>query len=106
VTRYTSFANLVDNVGGVTSSYSTTYGFNDRFFGFEGKFYRTNTGGPNNSVSGFAVYNSFADLLSGTVAQTISSANWSAGDMFIPVPAPGAMALAALAGLAGRNRRR
>lgn len=106
VTKYTSFANLVDNVGGVTSNYSVTYGFNDRFFGFEGKFYRTNTGGPNNSVSGFAVYNSFADLLSGTVAQTISSANWSAGDMFIPVPAPGAMALAALAGLAGRRNRR
>ncbi len=106
VTKYTSFTNLVSDIGGVTSNYSANYGFNDRFFGFEGKFYRTNTGGPNGSVSGFAVYNSFSDLLSGNIAGTISSANWSAGDMFIPVPAPGALALAGLAGLAGRRNRR
>lgn len=106
VTKYTSFANLVGDIGGVTSNYSATYGWNDRFFGFEGKFYRTNTGGPNGSVSSFAVYNSYADLLSGNVAQTISSVNWSAGDMFIPVPAPGAIALAGIAGLAGRRNRR
>ena len=106
VTRYTSFANLVGDIGGVTSNYSVTYGWNDRFFAFEGKFYRTNTGGPGGSVSSIAVYNSYADLLSGTVAQTINSVNWSATDIFIPVPAPGAIALAGLAGLAGRRNRR
>lgn len=106
VTKYTSFNDLVSNTNGTTYSYSNTFGYNDRFFAFEGKFYRTNTGGPNGSVSSFATYNSFSDLLSGTVASTTSSQNWSSGDIFIPVPAPGALALLGLAGLAGRNRRR
>jgi hypothetical protein len=106
VVRYGSFADLVAGTNGTTFNYSTTYGYNDRFFGFEGKIYRTNTGGPGGSVSGFAVYNSFSDLLTGTVAQTISSNNWSATDMFIAVPAPGALALLGMAGLFGAGRKR
>ena len=106
VTRYTTFMDLVNNTNGTFYNYGANYGFNDRFFGFEGKIYRTNTGGPGGSVNGFAVYNSFQDLLSGNVAQTISSVNYSAGDLYIPVPAPGAMALMGVAGLvAGRRRR-
>jgi hypothetical protein len=106
VVRYGSFADLVAGTNGTTYSYGTTYGYNDRFFGFEGKIYRTNTGGPGGSVSGFAVYNSFSDLLTRTVAQTISSNNWSAGDMFIAVPTPGALALLGMAGLLGAGRKR
>ena len=105
-TRYASFSDFLNNTNGTTFNYSTTYGYNDRFFAFEGKIYRTNTGGPGGSVSGFAVYNSFSDLMSGSVAQTISSANWSATDMFIPVPAPGALALLGMAGAFGSRRTR
>ena len=106
VTKYTSFSNLVNNVGGVTSSYGVTYGYVDRFFAFEGKFYRTNTGGPNGSVSGIAVYNSYQDLLNRNVAQTITSVNWAFADTFIPVPAPGALALLGVAGVVGSRRAR
>lgn len=106
VTRYATFMDLVNNTNGTFYNYGANYGFNDRFFGFEGKIYRTNTGGPGGSVNGFAVYNSFQDLLSGNVAQTISSVNYSAGDLYIAVPAPGAIALMGLAGLAGARRRK
>ena len=105
-TRYASFTDFVNGTNGTTFNYSINYGYNDRFFGFEGKIYRTNTGGPGGSVSGFAVYNSFSHLVSGTVAQTISSSNWSATDMFIPVPAPGALALLGMAGAVGLRRSR
>jgi hypothetical protein len=105
VTRYASFSDLVSNANGTLFNYTTTYGYNDRFFGFEGKIYRTNTGGPGGSVSSFAVYNSFSDLVSGTVAQTINSANWSRTDMFIAVPAPGAAALVGVAAIVARRRK-
>jgi hypothetical protein len=106
VTRYATFMDLVNNTNGTFYNYGANYGFNDRFFGFEGKIYRTNTGGPGGSVDGFAVYNSFQDLLSGNVAQTISSVNYSAGDLYIAVPAPGAIALLGVAGLVGARRRK
>jgi len=105
VTRYATFMDLVNNTNGTFYNYGANYGFNDRFFGFEGKIYRTNTGGPGGSVNGFAVYNSFQDLLNRNVAQTINSVNYSAGDLYIAVPAPGAIALLGLAGLAGARRR-
>lgn len=106
VTRYATFMDLVNNTNGTFYNYGANYGFNDRFFGFEGKIYRTNTGGPGGSVNGFAVYNSFQDLLNRNVAQTISSWNWSSTDIFIPVPAPGAIALLGVAGLVGARRRK
>jgi hypothetical protein len=104
--KYATFTDLVNNTNGTSFNYSQTYGFNDRFFGFEGKVFRTNTGGPGGSVNGFAVYNSFADLVIGNVAQTISSVNYSAGDLYIAVPAPGAIALMGVVGLIGARRRK
>jgi hypothetical protein len=104
VTKYTSFQDFVAGTNGQYSAYSATYGWNDRFFAFEGKFYRTNTGGPNGSVSSFAVYNSFSDLVNRNVAQTINSTNWDRADLFIPVPAPGALALLGAAGVVGFRR--
>ena len=110
VTRYSSFSDLVSASNGTYFNYgngsNSRYGYNDRFFAFEGKFYRTNTGGPGGSVNSFAVYNSFTDLVNGNVAQTISSSNWSSTDIFIPVPAPGAIALLGVAGLVGARRRK
>jgi hypothetical protein len=44
--------------------------------------------------------------VSGNVAQTINSVNWSAADMFIAVPAPGALALLGMAGVVGSRRTR
>ena len=109
VTRYGSFNDLINGTNGTYFNYgngsSSRYNYNDRFFGFEGKIYRTNTGGPGGSVSSFAVYNSFSDLVSGTVAQTINSANWSRTDMFIAVPAPGAAALVGVAAIVARRRK-
>ena len=108
-TRYASFTDLVNNTNGTlfNFAYSGGYNLNDRFFGFEGKIYRTNTGGPGGSVDGFAMYNNFAALVSSTVASTTntSGVNWSPGDMFIAVPTPGAMALVGLAGLVSRRRK-
>jgi hypothetical protein len=107
VTKYTSFANLVSNTGGVYSAYSTTYSWTDRFWAFEGKFYRTNTNGSNGTVLSYSVYNNFQALLSGTVAQTINgSVPYSASDLFIPVPTPGALSLVGIVGLAAGRRRR
>jgi hypothetical protein len=107
VTRYATFMDLVNNTNGTFYSYGMNYSFNDRFFGFEGKIYRTNTGGPGGSVDGFAVYNSFQDLLNRNVAQTINSnINYLAGDLYIAVPAPGAIALLGVAGLVGARRRK
>ena len=109
VTRYSSFSDLISASNGTYFNYgngaNARYGYNDRFFGFEGKIYRTNTGGPGGSVNSFAVYNSFNDLVSGTVAQTINSANWVRGDIFIAVPTPGSAALVGLAGLVARRRK-
>jgi hypothetical protein len=109
VTRYGSFNDLINATNGTYFNYgngsNARYGYNDRFFGFEGKIYRTNTGGPGNSVSSFAVYNSFSDLVAGNVAQTINSANWARGDIFIAVPTPGTAALVGLAGLVARRRK-
>ena len=109
VTRYSSFSDLVSASNGTYFNYgngsNARYGYNDRFFGFEGKIYRTNTGGPGGSVNSFAVYNSFSDLVSGNVAQTINSANWARGDIFIAVPTPGAAALVGIAGLIARRRK-
>jgi hypothetical protein len=108
VTRYSSFSDLVSASNGTYFNYgngsNSRWGYNDRFFAFEGKFYRTNTGGPGGSVSSFAVYNNFNDLVNGNAAQTINSANWSRGDIFIAVPAPGAAALVGIAGLIARRR--
>ena len=107
VTRYSSFSDFLADTNGTTFNYGVTYGYNDRFFAFEGKFYRTNTGGPGGSVSGLAVYNSFSDLVNRNVAQTISAGvNWAATDMFIAVPAPGALALLGVAGVVGTRRAR
>jgi hypothetical protein len=106
VTKYGSFLDFVNDTNGTTYNYTATYGFNDRFFAFEGNFYRTNTGGPNGSVSSFDVYNSFGDLLAGNHSQRINSANWDRADLFIPVPAPGVMALLGLAGAFGARRAR
>ncbi len=109
VTRYSSFSDLISASNGTYFNYgngsNARYGYNDRFFAFEGKFYRTNTGGPGGSVNSFAVYNSFTDLVNGNAAQTINSANWSRGDIFIAVPAPGAAALVGIAGLIARRRK-
>lgn len=109
VTRYGSFNDLVNATNGTYFNYgngsSARYGYNDRFFAFEGEFFRTNTGGPGGSVSSFAVYNNFNDLVSGTVAQTVNSTNWVRGDIFIAVPTPGAAALMGLAGLIARRRK-
>jgi hypothetical protein len=109
VTRYASFTDLVNATNGTYFNYgqgsNAQYGYNDRFFAFEGKFYRTNTGGPGGSVSSIAVYNSFTDLVNRNVAQTVNSANWVRGDIFIAVPAPGAVALVGVAGFIARRRK-
>ena len=57
-------------------------------------------------MSSFAVYNSFNDLINRNVAQTVNSTNWDRADFFIPVPAPGALALLGVAGVFGSRRAR
>jgi len=103
--KYSSFANLVADVGGTYYSYAQgPFSFSDRFFGFEGKIYRTNNGA---SQISYAVYNSFNDLVSGNIAQTVTfSQPYTSGEGFMAVPAPGALALVGLAGLGGGRRRR
>jgi len=101
VTRYSSFANLLANVG-TSFNYGITYGFGDSFWSYGGKFYRTNTN--NGSITGIAEYASFQALLDRQVTTTYSAIG-SERDMFMAVPAPGAVALLGLAGLLTRRRR-
>ena len=102
--KYSSFANLVADVGGTYYQYSGVYSFSDRWFGFEGKIYRT---GVSSAQTNLDVYNSFSDLVSGTKAQTITFTQpYAFDDGFIAVPAPGAAALIGLAGAFGGRRRR
>lgn len=105
-TRYATFADLMNNINGVGFTFGVTYGFNDRFFGFEGKIYRTNTSGPDGNMNGIATYDSFSHLVNGIVSSNQSSALYSWSNMFIAVPAPGVAALLGLAGLASRRERR
>ncbi len=98
---YTSFANLLSNTGTVYN-YGVTYGTDDSFWSYGGKFYRTNTNSGN--VTGIAEYASFTALINRQVTTTYT-ANGSAKDMFMTIPAPGAIALLGLAGLASRRRR-
>ena len=105
--KYSSFANLVADVGGTFYSYAQgPFNFSDRFFGFEGKIYRTGSNG-NGQTANYSVYNSFNDLVSGNIAQTVTFSQPYAGwEGFMAVPAPGALALVGLAGLGGGRRRR
>ena len=64
--------------------------------------YRTNTN--NGSITGIAEYASFQALLDRQVTTTYSAIG-SERDMFMAVPAPGAVALLGLAGLITRRRR-
>ena len=104
--KYSSFANLVADVGGTYYTYAQgPFNFSDRFFGFEGKIYRIDNG--NYPQVNLRVYNSFNDLVSGTQAQTINFTQpFPTGDGFIAVPAPGAAALIGFAGAFGGRRRR
>jgi len=103
--KYSSFANLVADVGGTYYSYAQgPFNFSDRFFGFEGKIYRTGNG---SGQTNYSVYNSFNDLVSGNIAQTVTfSQPYTSWEGFMAVPAPGALALVGLAGLGGGRRRR
>ncbi|MEY5031763.1 MAG: hypothetical protein RL354_794 [Planctomycetota bacterium] len=101
VTRYSSFANLLAGVG-TAFNYGITYGFGDTFWSYGGKFYRTNTN--NGSVTGIAEYASFQALLDRQVTTTYA-ASGSERDLFMTVPAPGAIALLGLGGLLARRRR-
>jgi len=101
VTRYSSFANLLAGVG-TSFNYGITYGFGDSFWSYGGKFYRTNTN--SGSITGIAEYASFQALLD-RQATTTYAATGSERDMFMAVPAPGAVALLGLAGLLTRRRR-
>ena len=104
--KYSSFANLVADVGGTYYSYAQgPFNFSDRFFGFEGKIYRT--GNTGSGQTNYSVYNSFNDLVSGNIAQTVTfSQPYTSWEGFMAVPAPGALALVGLAGLGGGRRRR
>ena len=103
--KYSSFANLVADVGGTFYQYAQgPYSFADRWFGFEGKIYRT---GNSSAQVNLDVYNSFSDLVSGTKAQTITfNQPYALSDGFIAVHAPGAAALIGLGGAFGGRRRR
>ena len=108
VYKYSSFANLVADVGGTFYQYAQgPYNFADRWFGFEGKIYRTGNGSNSSAWVNLDVYNSFSDLVSGTKAQTITfNQPYALSDGFIAVPAPGAAALIGLGGAFGGRRRR
>jgi hypothetical protein len=101
VVRYSSFANLLAG-SGTSFNYGVTYGFGDTFWSYGGKFYRTNTSGG--SVTGIAEYASFQALLDRQVTVTYS-ATGSERDLFMTVPAPGAIALLCIGGLLARRRR-
>ena len=101
VVKYTSFANLLANVG-TGFSYGVNYGYDDAFWSYGGKFYRTNTN--NGNILGIAEYASFQALLNRQVTTTYSGGG-SAKDMLMTIPTPGAIALLGLAAFVSRRRR-
>lgn len=105
VTRYSSFANLLSNTGGVYTDFTTNFGLGDRFWAYGSKFYKTTIG--SNGVSTIKVYESLAALGANNAESTFStSISYSTGDAFVFIPAPGAIVLLGAAGLAGSRRRR
>jgi hypothetical protein len=101
VVKYTSLANLLANVG-TAYNYGVNYGYDDAFWSYGGKFYRTNTN--NGNILGIAEYASFQALINRQVTTTYNGSG-SAKDMLMTIPAPGAIALVGLAGLVSRRRR-
>lgn len=105
VTKYSSFANLLSNTGGTFTSFTTNFGLGDRFWAYGSKFYKTTVG--SNGVSTIKVYGSLEALGANNAESTFStSIAYSTSDAFVFIPAPGAVALLGMSGLAGQRRRR
>ncbi len=88
--------------GQITSGYgASTVGGSYTISGITGGAYVASYGFAASSVFGFVAYSSWNDG-TGMDAGTLSGTGW----VNIAVPAPGALALLGVAGLAGRRRRR
>jgi hypothetical protein len=105
VLKYSSFANLLTATGAVYTDFTTNFGLGDRFWVYGDKWYRTSVG--SNGVNTITTYASLAALAANSAESTINtSVAYSTGDVFVFVPAPGAVALLGAAGLVGTRRRR
>lgn len=108
VTQYGSFNDLINNTNGNTQSYSPSFNFEDAFFAYDGVFYRTNTHEVDDVVLGWAVYNSFQDLIDGNVAETINAdgTSYRIDDQFIAIPEPASVVLMLVGSLIVMRRHR
>jgi hypothetical protein len=82
IIRYGSMSDMLASNGTVYGC--TTYSFSDKFFGVNGKYYRTNTDGYD--LIGIAEYNSFNDLLADHWAARYDGGFGKSSDLFLAVP--------------------
>ena len=82
--RHASIADVLADSGTRSAGNMYGYNFSDRFFVVNGKFYRTNT--VNGSLLGFAVYNSFDDLVANRTYENYGGGVGSCFDLFMVVP--------------------
>ena len=112
---FSNFSDLLSNNYFYASGFTggDQNGANQYWAGTGGTCWRSNySGGAGGSVSGFSVFASGPDLYNNVPSQTISSsAGYGADARFMTIessliPAPGALALLAVAGIGATRRRR
>lgn len=104
ITKYTSFTNLLNDFAGAETLLTTAAAVGDRFWVYDGTFYKTTTGGGHTlSIVSFA---NLEALAANSPMASISTVAYGVGDTFMFIPAPGAIILLGVAGLASSRRRR
>ena len=104
ITKYTSFTNLLNDFAGAETLLTSAAAVGDRFWVYDGTFYRTTTGGGH--TLSILSYASLEALAANSPIASVSTVAYGVGDTFMFVPAPGAVTLLGMAGLACARRRR
>lgn len=104
ITKYTSFTKLINGFAGAEIGLTTAAAVGDRFWVYDGTFYRTTTGGGH--TLSIVSYASLEALAANSPIASVSTVAYGVGDTFMFIPAPGAVTLLGMAGLACARRRR
>lgn len=104
ITKYTSFTNLINDFAGAETLLTTAAAVSDRFWVYDGVFYRTTTGSGHTLT--IASYANLEALAANAPMASFNTIAYGVGDTFMFIPAPGAVVLVGVAGLMSARRRR